>query len=126
MCFDVSSNVTVTPDAALQAVESAMEVNQPAKSSPVKEAPVKQEPVPVKEEPVSQDEDVEMETAEEEAKKQDKYFKGKPSEKHQLCSSQGSHKLCKITKKVPCMEKSWNLKKKKLNNHGKTMEFYEI
>ena len=26
-------------------------------------------------------------------------------------------------KKVPCMEKSWNLKKKKQNNHGKIMEF---
>ena len=123
MCFDVSSNVTVTPDAALQAVESAMEVNQPAKTSPVKEAPVKQEPAPVKEEPVSQDEDVEMETAVEEAKKQDKYFKGKPSEKHQL-SGWKSWKTWKVTKKVPCMEKSWNLKKK--NNHGKIMEFYEI
>ena len=44
---------------------------------------------------------------------------------------QGSHKLWKswktwkITKKVPCMEKSWNLKKT-LNNQGKIMEFYEI
>ena len=27
-------------------------------------------------------------------------------------------------KKVPCMEKSWNLKN--LNNHGKIKEFYEI
>ena len=42
---------------------------------------------------------------------------------------QGSHKLwkswnsCKITKKVSCMEKSWNLKN--LNNHGKSMEFCE-
>ena len=43
---------------------------------------------------------------------------------------QGSHKLWKswktwkITKKVPCMEKSGNLIKK-LNNHGKVMEFCE-
>ena len=28
-------------------------------------------------------------------------------------------------KKVPCMEKSWNLKKK-MNNPGKIMEFCEI
>ena len=28
-------------------------------------------------------------------------------------------------KKVPCMKKSWNLKKK-LNNHGKIMEFCEL
>ena len=46
------------------------------------------------------------------------------------CLNQGSHKLWKswktwkITKKVPCMEKSWNLKK--MNNHGKIMEFCEI
>ena len=46
------------------------------------------------------------------------------------CLNQGAHKLrkswkiWKITKKVPCMEKSWNLKKK--NNHGKIMEFCEI
>ena len=45
--------------------------------------------------------------------------------------NQGSHKhwkswkTWKITKKVPCMEKSWNLKKK-LNNQGKIMEFYDI
>ena len=44
---------------------------------------------------------------------------------------QGSHKLWKswktwkITKKNPCMEKSWNLKKP-LNNHGKIMELCEI
>ena len=43
---------------------------------------------------------------------------------------QGFHKLWKswktwkTTKKVPCMEKSWNLKK--LNNHGKIMEYSEI
>ena len=35
--------------------------------------------------------------------------------------------LEKAQKKVPCMEKSWNLKKKKINNnHGKIMEFCEI
>ena len=118
MCFDVSSNVTVTPDAALQAVESAMEVNQPAKTSPVQEAPVKQEPVPVKEEPVSQDEDVEMETAVEEAKKQDKYFKGKPSEILSTSlavlrapTSSGNRGKPGKSLKSSSMEKSWNLKK---------------
>ena len=36
-----------------------------------------------------------------------------------------SWKTWKITIKVPCMEKSWKLKKK-LNNNGKIMEFCEI
>ena len=31
--------------------------------------------------------------------------------------------LEKHEKKVPCMEKSWNLKKQQLNNHRKIMEF---
>ena len=37
-------------------------------------------------------------------------------------TSSGNHgKPGKSLKKVPCMEKSWNLKK--LNNHGKIVEF---
>ena len=39
---------------------------------------------------------------------------------------QGPHKLWKITKKSSIHGKSWNLKKKILNNHGKIMEFCEI
>ena len=48
-----------------------------------------------------------------------------------ILNVQGSHKLWKswktwnITKKVPCMEESWNLKKK-MNYHGKIMEFCEV
>ena len=41
-------------------------------------------------------------------------------------TSSGNHgKPGKSHKKAPCMEKSWNLKKK-LNNLGKIMEFCEI
>ena len=41
-------------------------------------------------------------------------------------TSSGNHgKPGKSPKKVPCMEKTWNLKKK-LNNHRQIMEFYEI
>ena len=42
-----------------------------------------------------------------------------------VSTSSGNHgKPGKSRKKVPCIEKSWNLKK--LNNPGKFMEFCEI
>ena len=45
--------------------------------------------------------------------------------KTRVPTSSGNHgKPGKSLKKVPCMKKSWNLKK--LNNHGKIMEFCEI
>ena len=41
-------------------------------------------------------------------------------------TSSGNHgQPGKSLKKVPCMEKSWNLKKT-LNNHGEILEFCEI
>ena len=52
---------------------------------------------------------------------------GYEGQTHRVPTSTGNHgKLGKSPKKVPCMEKSWNLKKETLNNHGKIMEFCEI
>ena len=38
------------------------------------------------------------------------------------CFYQGSHRIWKVAEKIPCIEKSWNLKVSE-KNHGKIMEF---